>query len=350
MGDDLILRPAISALEQYKHMVSHGIRFEICSKQQAVDFLTNNTYYFKIKAFNNNFSKNNNGVYDRLDFAYLQDIAAIDYRLRMLILKMTGSIEHALRIRFNNLLTATNEDGYQILRLYHKNEKAYNPQYDINSLYKKSVYTEGMIAKFKTIQPIWLLWETCSLSDLIRCYNIFLHKTHYRDITYSLLYGVRLLRNAASHHNCLLIPVSTRVSKTEQLQTLLQELLKESTEDNVESVLLLAKSDPLIHDIACVIISHINLVQSVPIQQDLCKNMQEFSERIRRHDNWYRNPECGCQHLVSRLDAIYTLLTATINFYRKDSCQQVLLLTKPYKNSKRHGRRRPRQSGSLKIK
>lgn len=48
MGDDLILRPAISALEQYKHMVSHGIRFEICSKQQAVDFLTNNTYYCEL--------------------------------------------------------------------------------------------------------------------------------------------------------------------------------------------------------------------------------------------------------------------------------------------------------------
>ena len=70
----------------------------------------------------------------------------------MLILRMTGDIEHALRIRFNNLISRVQEDGYQVIADYEKDQslcyakqdKPFVPEND----YKKSVYTEGMIDKY----------------------------------------------------------------------------------------------------------------------------------------------------------------------------------------------------------
>ena len=87
-----------------------------------------------------------------LDFAYLKDLSTIDFELRVLILRMTGDIEHALRIRFNNLLSQVDEDGYQVIRDYENEQAKYckenGKSYDPDSSYQKSVYTKGGAVPF----------------------------------------------------------------------------------------------------------------------------------------------------------------------------------------------------------
>lgn len=153
----------------------------------------------KIKAFDNNFKRDDSGIYQNLDFAYLRDISIIDFKLRTLILRMTGDIEHSLRVRFNGLIMQVHDDGYRVMQDYERDQRArlsqedktYNPQSD----YRKSIYTQGMIDKYLACRPVWLFWETCSLGSLIDCYRSFLDYRSFQDVTYSLLYGVRL-RNA----------------------------------------------------------------------------------------------------------------------------------------------------------
>ena len=89
-------RIALNTKEQCDLLESHGVEFKLCSKAEAESFLRNNTYFFKIKAFDKNFKRDQQGNYSKLDFAYLKDISTIDFKLRMLILRMTGDIEQCV--------------------------------------------------------------------------------------------------------------------------------------------------------------------------------------------------------------------------------------------------------------
>jgi hypothetical protein len=61
--------------EQIDYMKNKsGIKFNIVSEEEAKNFLTKNTYYFKIKAYAKNYEKyqegENAGKYINLEFAY----------------------------------------------------------------------------------------------------------------------------------------------------------------------------------------------------------------------------------------------------------------------------------------
>lgn len=340
-------RTALTVDEQCSLMARHGIKFHLCPRDEARRFLQHNTYFFKIKAFDKNFRRDENGMYQNLDFAYLRDLSTIDFKLRALILRMTGDIEHALRVRFNNLVMRVHDDGYQTIRDYENDQRTWCAEhgrtYKLNDDYRKSVYTEGMIDKYMEYKPIWLFWETCSLNSLILCYRSFLTHRGFYDITYSLLYGVRLLRNAASHHNCLLIPPSEKVNRTDALKTLLEVFLPDS--ELSKRAMMLADTDPLIHDLACVVISYLNLVESSGMREDNGKRIGEFLGRMCRHEVWYRNSDSGCEDLAIKLDVIRLLLSETVKFnWSRNSGTlskaQERILQAPYRKPVRHGPRR----------
>lgn len=69
------------------------IKINIVSEQQAAAFLSENNYYFKLKAFCKNYSKfsqgENAGKYFNVDFAYLQELSTLDMYLREIVLNFT---------------------------------------------------------------------------------------------------------------------------------------------------------------------------------------------------------------------------------------------------------------------
>ena len=56
--------------QQIEHMKNKNISFNLYSEVETKKFLTNNNYYFKVKAFAKNYRKTNN-KYIALDFRYL---------------------------------------------------------------------------------------------------------------------------------------------------------------------------------------------------------------------------------------------------------------------------------------
>ena len=68
----------LSIDEQLEKMKSGGIKFDIVSEESAKEFISNNTYYFKLKSFQKNYYKNKDGKYIDLEFAYLKDFSTID--------------------------------------------------------------------------------------------------------------------------------------------------------------------------------------------------------------------------------------------------------------------------------
>lgn len=91
-------------------MLKNGIRFEICTEDEAEDFLSRSNLFFKVKAFDKNFDKYENhdnpkyGQYVNLDFAYLVDLSRKDAVLRELVLDLALDLEHYLKVMVNRVL------------------------------------------------------------------------------------------------------------------------------------------------------------------------------------------------------------------------------------------------------
>ena len=82
------------------YMKNKGITFDHCSEKDAVRFLQESTYFFKVKAFDKNYIAHpKTGHYYNLDFSYLMELSTLDMRLRRLILHATLDIEHFLKVQ-----------------------------------------------------------------------------------------------------------------------------------------------------------------------------------------------------------------------------------------------------------
>ena len=79
-------RVKLSIEEQINHMKKLGVKFSIEDEEFAKEYLCNNTYYFKLKAYNKLYDKDKEGKYIGLEFAYLRDLATIDSLFRRSIL------------------------------------------------------------------------------------------------------------------------------------------------------------------------------------------------------------------------------------------------------------------------
>ncbi|MEQ6141714.1 Abi family protein [Bifidobacterium breve] len=320
-GSSNVVKPVATVSRQLETLRSHKVSFERCDEEEAARYLTDNTYFFKLKAFDKKFERNEAGEYASLDFAYLQDIATVDFHIRRLVSELTSDIEHALKIRFNVLLMRrTSEDGYAVVRDYERHETEYRrsrypgeepSEHDIFQSFKSNAYTQAIIEKYGDNPPAWLIWEVCPLNETISFYRYFLHRIGYKDTVFALLDGVRILRNAAAHNNCLLTAPAYTVNRTDALQDCLTELLDDELFDEQrEMILELSQCDPLVHDFACVICCHINLVKSRGISSRARGSALTFMKRAHRNMEWYRSALSGCAYLCKQLDAICTLLMA----------------------------------------
>ena len=114
-------RPKLTIPEQIAYMRDKkGISFELIDETEAEIFLRESNYYFKLKAFEKNYSKyasgDNKGKYYKLEFAYLKELSTIDMHLREIIRSMSLDIEHFLKVRLlNDISEDENEDGYSIV-------------------------------------------------------------------------------------------------------------------------------------------------------------------------------------------------------------------------------------------
>lgn len=322
-----VARPPLTVEQQCDHMAVHHISFNLCSRQDAVYYLTNSTYYFKLKAFNNNFRKDADGNYYNVDFAHVQDIAAIDFHLRSLILALTGDIEHSLRVRFNNLMSEYDVDPYAILGVYEKRQREFyesrHESFNLNKQFQRSIYTQDMLDKYMPTQPIWLFWETCTLNSLIQCYLAFLEENRIHDRITPFLFGVRLLRNAASHHNCLLIPSDNRPKKSRTMEKMLSMLLEDLDEEDFVVAKTHIMSDMLLHDFTCVLLTYINLIHSKKLRAERLHLIEQLYNRLGRNECWYADESVQYKPIfLLKVRILRNLLASVLRFYEKADKEQ----------------------------
>lgn len=200
-------RPKLTIPQQVAYMRDvKGIGFTIVDAPAAEKFLRDSNYYFKIKAFEKNYSKysngENQGKYYNLEFAYLQELSTLDMYLREQVFSMTVDIEHYLKVRLINDISGNEaEDGYSIVQEF----LSWHPLVK-NSIKEKAQnsYCEDLIRKYEGHFAVWNIVEVLSFGDFLNLCEVYYSKYPKGAVKVGTYRIVKFLRNAAAHNNCLI--------------------------------------------------------------------------------------------------------------------------------------------------
>ena len=296
----MINKPKLSVEKQVEHMINQGIKFNLMTQEEAVEYLTNNTYYFKIKAYAKNYQKNKEGKYVNLEFAYLKELAVLDMILRKIVLSMCLHVEHYLKVDLNRLVCSNDqEDGYAIVDEF-KNSDFYLKDGGFKEK-PKLHYNEDLIEKYKEQYAIWNFVEIISFGELVELHKFYCLKYSVnRGKLHSFLFSVKQLRNACAHSNCLLNNLNkTTLQQNKDLRTFLSNYVKLSA-----STVGTKANKTLVVDLVYLLGCFYNVVTSPMVKQKINEELDEFVQRMSRNKLYFKTNDS----VLSMLNFIETII------------------------------------------
>lgn len=293
------MKKKLTVKEQIDHMKRKGIQFNIVTEDEAEIYLTNNTYYFKLKAYAKNYDKyrseEKKGQYVNLEFAYLKDLSIIDMHLRHLILKISVDIEHALKTRFLRDFNQSNDNGYEAVKEF---LEEYPEILDNIKLKSANSYVKDLADKlFEEEFAIWNIIELLSLKDFLRLYDFFYKKYSDALVGHNMYYpmqGVRKLRNAAAHSNCLINslkkPYTGEIrynNKVDRFIRNIQSIDKKSIKNNMKN--------QMIYDFVTMLYIIDDMVLSKDMKKTMIDDIYELIHgRMIRNADYYKKESSIC--------------------------------------------------------
>ena len=242
-------KPKLSVPEQIVYMRDHcGIAFELCTEEQAEEFLSKHSYFFKVKSFAKNYPKDSRtGKYVSLDFAYLQELSVLDALLRKQILSIALDIEHFLKVGLMaDISQNDSENGYALVE--HFFQESPKIQAELRGKARNS-YCHDLVDKMDSEgYAAWNVIEVLSFGQFIHLYKLYSGENNgWNRKICNLLIPVKGIRNAAAHNNCILNSLQrpyTAPSVTNQINSFVSRIpeLKESKSRKTKL------SNPVIHD------------------------------------------------------------------------------------------------------
>lgn len=106
-----------------------NVSFDLMSEEEAISFLEERNFFFKLKAFAKNFEKyackpGEKGRYVNLDFGHLVELSKLDKSLRSLVLDLALDIEHYLKVRINAVAMRAGADPVALVNQFLENSAA----------------------------------------------------------------------------------------------------------------------------------------------------------------------------------------------------------------------------------
>lgn len=219
-------KPMLTTDQLVEYMKDKGVRFNIVGEEQARRQLRENNDYFKLTSFSDNYSRYtsgpNAGKYERLEYAYLQELAQIDLEVRHLLLDMALDVEHSLKTALiaavEKRMLAGEEDGYRIIREFLLD--AGNPSL-VNQLEaidrragnlakkikqnRKNPYCDVLIETYSDEMPVWAYVELVTFGELQELAEYYQQRTGWKPpVDLRSVDRVRQIRNACAHGNCVI--------------------------------------------------------------------------------------------------------------------------------------------------
>lgn len=289
-------RPKLTFEEQIKYLRDKkGIKFELVTEEEAIEFLKNNNYLFKIKAYGKNYSKYRNdypdkskiGKYCDLDFAYLIELSTIDMYLREKILKLSLNIEHYLKVQLlKDVTNNTEEDGYKTVENFLSGVRPDLEEIIIakssNSYCKELIYHRN---KFS----IWDMVEVLSFGDFIELYTYYY--SFYPCSTKNMsnnLKSVQWLRNAAAHNNCIINHLGQEYCVDKINKSVLSSISK--IPGLSQKTCLKKMSNRPVHDFIVTLYVFNKVVSSNGVKYHTMKEIKElFDDRLIKNKDYFKN-------------------------------------------------------------
>lgn len=314
--DISVSSPKLSAQQLVEKMKSNGVNFNICSENEAIEYLNFHNNYFRTASYRKNYEKflngRNKGKYINLDFAYLVELSKIDMYLRYIIEKMCLDIEHRLKFNMISDIINSDDNGYNVVKSFLTDN-----EWIIKDIYYKqnSSYVGDLIRKYFTFNarisntnklvldsvevrcPVWAFMEIITFGQLIKFYTYYYSQTNNSDLI-SILGSVKSIRNAAAHNNCIIHNLrrgntkpSSRISAfIAQIDTISksERLRKLSIRPLYEFISLLYLYNAIIP---------VHIKENTFIELDALVN-----ERMLKHESYFTNQQ---------------IITASYNFLKK---------------------------------
>lgn len=307
-------RPKLSIEKQIDHMKRKGIKFDLVNEEKAIKYLSNHTYYFKIKAYEKLFDRYNipekENKFVDLEFAYLCDLATIDCYLRKEILSISLDIEHYLKVKLLNDFNNSEEDGYSIVSDFiNTNPDHYEKEIE-NKMEGK--VCSNLVKKYRSEWAIWNFIEVLSFGDFAQFYQFFYSRNDKFDKSKRTGYfinPVRVLRNAAAHNNCLLQTLKNPyvTGKSFNQNYTVNAFLGRS---GIKSRTLNKNmSRPLVHDL-CVMLYLYHCITPMAVQKFTFERLElMFEKRFALHKEYY---ECTGL-LISSYNFVLSVIKVFLN-------------------------------------
>lgn len=286
------MKSLLTSQELVTHMQQKGIKFEIIKPEEAVKFLEDRNYYFKLASYRFNYQKNtsgkNIGKYINLDFAYLKELSTIDKQLRYTILQMCLDIEHYLKVMFlNSIEHNPREDGYQIIQKYLAKDSNFQTLKRIQQQ-KTSEYCRNLYEKYYPYFPVWVFVEIISFGEFTHLLSFYEDLCQVSLCPRSLLNSVRDIRNASAHNNCLINHLSAGGYSPDPNVVRMVNTLAFASRQAVTKKM----KNKIINDFACLLLTYDLIVSSPTTKQQRYDELQElFNIKLVRGKNreWFRH-------------------------------------------------------------
>lgn len=310
-------RPKLTPEGQIMHLKKKGVKFEICSEEEALSYLKMNNNYFKLRSYRKNFDKyKKTDTYIDLDFAMLKDLAVIDMRLRYCLLLLSLDVEHFEKVKLLEIVSESDEDGYEIVKDYFahlehleetciENGETFRPYTTLKLEIERnssSEYCGELVKKYKGSIPIWVLVEIISFGSLIDflkfCANYLDNESLKNDVF--LLIDIKRIRNAAAHNSCIINNLSLNTSRHKTNYDVSRFLSREVHVNKSSHTRRM--SNAAIRDIVTLFYTHKYIVTSRGVANAQRENIKSVIERCFKNIHYYENNE---------------LIVATFGFLKK---------------------------------
>lgn len=272
------MRKKLTTEEQIEYMKNNkGILFNIVNEDEAISFLNNNNYYFKIKAYAKNYDTYRNGErqgkYVNLEFAYLQELSRIDMYIRKFIIKMTLDIEHFSKTKLMRDLAENNdEDGYSIVEeLFDKYPYI---RENIHKKGGKNSVCKDLVDKYSNDFAAWNIIEVLSFGDFINLYLLYYEKYSSENSMIKYLWSVKFLRNAAAHNSCLINSLKkpyTGIRKNKNINTYVSKIEGVKPDERIKKM-----SNPIIHDFVVTLFVFNNIITSKILKKATMEELKDL--------------------------------------------------------------------------
>lgn len=290
-----MLKTKYTIEEQINNFKTKNIKFDIMDEKYAAQYLSYNTYFFKLKSFEYNETKKQ---YINLDFAYLVELSKIDMYLREYIIKLSLDTEHFLKVKFMYDLTNNDlEDGYNIVNIF-LNKYPYISQNIENK--KRDSACADLIHKYNDHWAAWNIIEVLSFGDFVKLFQLYynLYPDKKSNVIVNLLWPLKFIRNASAHNNCLL-----NTLRKPYMHTHLFNDKRNTIEPNKELVSLLIKVpdiskntrkkklvNPIIHDFVASLFLFNEICSSQILKEKQFLNLKKLmDERFCMHKDYFIN-------------------------------------------------------------